>query len=119
MINSVDNMSLTLFILISFILSVILYSLSFIVSSKQSTFEKNSAYECGFESYNVNSHTIFSVQYYIIAILFLIFDLEIIYIIIWFLYFGLESFFVFNFMFFFLMLICVGFIYEWKQGAFN
>ena len=116
-LNSADDFSFFIYIAASLILTLVLYLLAWILSPKLTTFEKSTAYECGFEPYCSNSHTTFNIQYYIVAILFLIFDLEIIYILVWFLYLSILSIFSFFVMFFFLLLVCIGFIFEWKKGV--
>ena len=68
--------SILLFLLFSIILSTIIFFLSFLLSSKLDDAEKLTAYECGFNPF-VDSRTEFDVKFYIIAILFIIFDLEI------------------------------------------
>ena len=78
--------------------------------------EKNSPYECGFEAFE-DSRMKFDVRYYLVAILFIIFDLEIAFLFPWAIVldqvgtFGLVS------MAIFLSVLVVGFIYEWKKGA--
>ena len=67
------------FITISIILSTILIFLSYILSFKSPGFEKNTSYECGFEPFG-NARNLFNIQFYIVGILFIIFDLEIAYI---------------------------------------
>jgi NADH-quinone oxidoreductase subunit A len=65
------------FIFVSFFLVIVLILISYILSPSTTTFEKYSAYECGFEPFG-NSKEILDIQFYIIAVLFLIFDLEIV-----------------------------------------
>jgi NADH-quinone oxidoreductase subunit A len=65
------------FIIVSFMLVIVLILASFLLSPNTITFEKHSAYECGFEPFG-NSKEILDIQFYIIAVLFLIFDLEIV-----------------------------------------
>jgi NADH:ubiquinone oxidoreductase subunit 3 (subunit A) len=61
--------------LVSLILSLVLFSIAFILSPKEIFFEKNSAYECGFEPFGT-THSIFNIQFFVVGILFMIFDLE-------------------------------------------
>jgi NADH-quinone oxidoreductase subunit A len=70
---------LYLYFLVSSILTLILFSLAFFLSPKKTSFEKNSSYECGFEPFG-NGHIIFNIQFFIVGILFMIFDLELAYI---------------------------------------
>lgn len=81
------------------------------------TFEKGSPYECGFESFEGDAHMVFNIQYVVVGVLFMIFDLELAYLFIWVLYLGILSWFSFWLVIFFLFLLIIGFIYEWKKGA--
>ena len=78
--------------------------------------QKNSPYECGFEAFE-DSRMKFDIRYYLVAILFIIFDLEIAFLFPWAI--ALDDIGVFGFwaMMLFLGVLVVGFIYEWKKGA--
>ena len=78
--------------------------------------EKNSAYECGFEAFE-DSRSRFDVRYYLVAILFIIFDLEIAFLFPWAVVLDEIGMFGFAAMMLFLGVLVVGFIYEWKKGA--
>ena len=97
-------------------LGLVLLSVGFILGPRTGGEEKNSAYECGFEAFD-DAHMKFDVRFYLVAILFIIFDLEIAFLFPWAVIldqlgaFGLVS------MFFFLFILVIGFIYEWKKGA--
>jgi NADH-quinone oxidoreductase subunit A len=65
--------------LVSFILCLLLFCVAFLLSPKEVTFEKASPYECGFEPFG-STHSIFNIQFFIVGILFMIFDLELAYI---------------------------------------
>ncbi|MCN4143597.1 MAG: NADH-quinone oxidoreductase subunit A [Thiohalomonas sp.] len=78
--------------------------------------EKNSPYECGFEAFE-DSRLKFDVRYYLVAILFIIFDLEIAFLFPWAVVLDTIGTFGLLAMAIFLGLIVVGFIYEWKKGA--
>lgn len=106
-----------MFIIVSFMLTLLLFFISFCFSTKAMTFEKGSPYECGFEPFEGAAHTVFNIQYVVVGILFMIFDLELAYLFIWVLYLGILSWFSFWLVIFFLFLLIVGFIYEWKKGA--
>lgn len=67
------------FMIISFLLTFILFLVSFIFSSKSMSFEKGSPYECGFEPFG-DAHSVFNIQYFVVGILFMIFDLELAYL---------------------------------------
>ena len=78
--------------------------------------EKNSPYECGFEAFE-DSRMKFDVRYYLVAILFIIFDLEIAFLFPWAVALGEVGIYGFWSMMLFLGVLTVGFIYEWKKGA--
>ena len=78
--------------------------------------EKLSPYECGFEAFE-DARMKFDVRYYLIAILFIIFDLEIAFLFPWAVVLREIGFFGFMSMFVFLAILVVGFIYEWRKGA--
>lgn len=109
-------MYLIFYIFISFLLTVVLFILGFSLSPKEITFEKTSSYECGFEPFG-DSHSVFNIQFFVVGILFMLFDLELAYLFPWVLCIGSLSLFSFFLMIFFLILLVIGFIYEWKKGA--
>ncbi len=78
--------------------------------------EKLSPYECGFEAFE-DAHMKFDVRYYLVAILFIIFDLEIAFLFPWAIVLQEIGMFGFLAMVVFLAILVVGFIYEWKKGA--
>ena len=78
--------------------------------------EKLSAYECGFEAFD-DSRMKFDVRFYLVAILFIIFDLEVAFLFPWAVSLGNIGLLGFWSMMFFLLILTVGFIYEWKKGA--
>jgi NADH:ubiquinone oxidoreductase subunit 3 (subunit A) len=112
------GISLACIIFIIAIILSILYLLNFFTSLKNSDNQKMSSYECGFEPIHTNARIKFDVLYWIIGILYLIFDLEIIFI------FPLATiiqtlqnpFALFVYLFF-IIILTLGFIYEWKKGA--
>ncbi|KTC72445.1 NADH dehydrogenase I chain A [Legionella birminghamensis] len=77
---------------------------------------KNSPYECGFDAFE-SSHIPFDVRFYLVAILFIIFDLETAFFFPWALVLRKIGWFGFFSMAIFLGLLVIGFIYEWKRGA--
>jgi NADH-quinone oxidoreductase subunit A len=88
-----------------------LFFVAFLVSDKNSSFEKLSPYECGFEPFS-DSHSVFNVQFFIVGILFMVFDLELVFIFPWVLNIGSIGLHSFYIMLFFLFLLTIGFIYE-------
>ena len=104
------------FFFVSTILSLLLFSLSYIITPKNSDQEKISAYECGFNPFD-DARSTFDVRFYLVAILFLIFDLEVSFLFPWSLVLGKLPFFGFWSMILFLVVLTIGFIYEWYKGA--
>jgi NADH-quinone oxidoreductase subunit A len=104
------------FIFLCFILECILFIVSYLVSPKNTNTEKLSAYECGFEPFDEARKT-FDVHFYIVAILFIIFDLEIIFLFPWVYSVGKLGILGFWIMILFLIILTIGFIYEWGRGA--
>ena len=78
--------------------------------------EKLSQYECGFEPFD-DARTKFDIRFYLVAILFIIFDLEVAFLFPWAVVFGDIGIFGFVSMMVFLGVLTIGFIYEWKKGA--
>ena len=111
-----DYLSIILFLVIALGLSVVFIALNFILSPKKPDPEKLSAYECGFEPFN-DSRIQFDVRFYLVAILFIIFDLEIAFLFPWAITLGNIGLLGFCSMMIFLFILTVGFIYEWKKGA--
>ena len=111
-----DYFSIILFLIISLILSFGFIFVNFLFSPKNPDPEKLSAYECGFEPFN-DSRMEFDVRFYLVAILFIIFDLEIAFLFPWAISLGKIGFFGFISMMIFLVILTVGFVYEWKKGA--
>lgn len=90
--------------------------IAYILSPHHPNPEKLSAYECGFEPFN-DARAPFDVRYYLVAILFIIFDLETAFIVPWAVVFRDLGWFGMIAMGIFLGLLTIGFIYEWKKGA--
>ena len=108
--------TIIVFLFISLGLSIGFIVLNFILSPKHPDPEKLSAYECGFEAFD-DSRMEFDVRFYLVAILFIIFDLEIAFLFPWAVSLGQIGFFGFVSMMIFLFILTIGFIYEWKKGA--
>lgn len=89
---------------------------SFVVGTQRPDSEKLSAYECGFEAFN-DSRRQFDVRFYLVAILFIIFDLEVAFLFPWAISLGDIGLFGFWSMVVFLGVLTIGFVYEWKKGA--
>ena len=111
-----DYLSILIFLLIALILSFGFIVLYFLFSPNNPDPEKLSAYECGFEPFS-DSRMEFDVRFYLVAILFIIFDLEIAFLFPWAVSLGHIGALGFWSMMIFLFVLTVGFIYEWKKGA--
>ena len=111
-----DYLSIIIFLFVAFGLSVGLIILNFLFSPKNPDPEKLSAYECGFEAFS-DSRMEFDVRFYLVAILFIIFDLEIAFLFPWAISLGSLGPLGFWSMMIFLFVLTIGFIYEWKKGA--
>lgn len=97
-------------------LSLLIVGISFLRAPSKPDTEKLSPYECGFEPFE-NTRIKFDVRFYLVAILFIIFDLEIAFLFPWALSLNAIGGFGFASMMLFLGVLTVGFIYEWKKGA--
>ena len=111
-----DYLSIIIFLFVALGLSVGFIVLNFLFSPKNPDPEKLSAYECGFEAFG-DSRMKFDVRFYLVAILFIIFDLEIAFLFPWAISLGNLGSLGFWSMMIFLFILTVGFIYEWKIGA--
>ena len=111
-----EYLPILLFLIVSLIFSVGALSLSFVLSPKKPNDEKLSPYECGFEPFD-DARTKFDIRFYLVALLFIIFDLEVAFLFPWAI--SLENFGLFGYfsMMIFLIILTIGFIYEWKKGA--
>jgi len=108
--------SIILFLFISLILSFGFILANFLAAPSNPDPEKLSAYECGFEAFD-DSRMEFDVRFYLVAILFIIFDLEIAFLFPWAISLGNIGALGFWSMMIFLAILTIGFIYEWKKGA--
>lgn len=111
-----DYLPLVVFIGISLVIGLALLIAPFIVAYQSPDAEKLSAYECGFNAFD-DARMKFDVRFYLVAILFIIFDLEVAFLFPWAVAFGELGWFGFWSMMAFLTVLTVGFIYEWRKGA--
>ena len=111
-----EYLSIIIFLFISLLLSIGFIVINYIASPSNPDPEKLSAYECGFEAFD-NARIEFDVRFYLVAILFIIFDLEIAFLFPWAISLGNIGLLGFYSMMTFLFILTVGFIYEWKKGA--
>ena len=111
-----DYLSIIIFLFIALLISIGFILINFISSPNNPDPEKLSAYECGFDAFD-DSRMEFDVRFYLVAILFIIFDLEIAFLFPWAISLGKIGIFGFWSMMAFLAVLTIGFIYEWKKGA--
>jgi NADH-quinone oxidoreductase subunit A len=107
---------LIVFIGVAGVIGLVLLVVAFIVAYQQPDPEKLSAYECGFNAFD-DARMKFDVRFYLVAILFIIFDLEVSFLFPWAVAFGKIGLYGFWSMMMFLGVLTIGFIYEWKKGA--
>lgn len=111
-----EYLPILIFLGIGVMLAIIMVVASMLVAKQKPSTEKVSAYECGFEPFE-DSRGRFDVRFYLVAILFIIFDLEVAFLFPWAVSLSNIGLFGFWSMMVFLGVLTVGFIYEWKKGA--
>lgn len=111
-----EYFAIFIFIIIAIILSVIIFFLSYFIATQQTYSEKISAYECGFDPFD-DARSQFDIRFYLVAILFLIFDLEASFVFPWAISLNKISSFGFWSIIDFIIELIVGYIYVWKVGA--
>jgi len=111
-----NYLPILIFMAVGSFLGVLLYGLNRVVAPQRPDSQKLSPYECGFEAFE-DSRTKFDVRYYLVAILFIIFDLEIAFLFPWAVALNDIGMAGFIAMMVFLGVLVIGFIYEWKKGA--
>ena len=115
-----DYLPLAIFIAVAFVISLVLLVVPFVVAYQRPDAEKLSAYECGFNAFD-DARMKFDVRFYLVSILFIIFDLEVAFLFPWAVALmklpAVMGQFAFWSMMSFLGVLTVGFIYEWKKGA--
>jgi NADH-quinone oxidoreductase subunit A len=107
---------IVIFLGISAAMGLIFIIASFVLAPSSPDPEKLSAYECGFNAFD-DARMKFDVRFYLVAILFIIFDLEVAFLFPWAITLGTTGVFAFWSMMAFLGVLTIGFIYEWKKGA--
>lgn len=105
-----------IFMSVALVICLVLIAAPFVVAYKNPDPEKLSAYECGFNAFD-DARMKFDVRFYLVAILFIIFDLEVAFLFPWAVSFGAVGWLGFWSMMVFLGVLTIGFIYEWKKGA--
>ncbi len=111
-----DYLPLVVFVAVAMVIGLAMLIAPFLVAYKQPDAEKLSAYECGFNAFD-DARMRFDVRFYLVAILFIIFDLEVSFLFPWAVAFGDVGAYGFWSMMVFLAVLTIGFIYEWKKGA--
>ena len=111
-----DYLPLMVFIAIALVIGLALLVTPFLVAYQQPDPDKLSAYECGFNAFD-DARMKFDVRFYLVAILFIIFDLEVSFLFPWAVAFKQLGILGFWSMMVFLAVLTIGFIYEWKKGA--
>ncbi len=111
-----EYMPIVVFIGVSGFIGLALLVAPFIVAFQRPDPEKLSAYECGFNAFD-DARMKFDVRFYLVSILFIIFDLEVAFLFPWAVAFKSVGVFGFWSMIVFLAVLTIGFVYEWKKGA--
>lgn len=111
-----EYLPILIFLGIAIGLSAAMLAASYIMAKQRPDAEKLSPYECGFAPFN-DARRQFDVRFYLVAILFIIFDLEVAFLFPWAVSLGSIGIFGFWSMVVFLAVLTIGFIYEWKKGA--
>lgn len=113
---AVSYLPILIFMGLATVLALVMAGIPLLVAPRRPDSEKLSAYECGFEAFD-DSRGRFDVRFYLVAILFIIFDLEVAFLFPWAVSLRDVGLFGFWSMMIFLTILTVGFLYEWKKGA--
>jgi NADH-quinone oxidoreductase subunit A len=111
-----EYLPIIIFMGLSLVIALALLIAPFLIAPSKPDREKLSAYECGFDAFD-DARMKFDVKYYLVAILFIIFDLEVAFLFPWAVSLGDVGMFGFWSMIVFLGVLTIGFAYEWKRGA--
>ena len=114
--NLIEYLPILIFIIFASLICILFVFSAFVVGNQNPDPDKNSPFECGFDAFE-DTRMKFDVRFYLVAILFIIFDLEIAFLFPWAVSLGNIGIFGYWSMMFFLLVLTVGFIYEWKKGA--
>ena len=115
-----DYLPILVFLGLAIGLAVALMGVSWLRAKQAPYAAKQAPYECGFDAFDLpedNARGRFDVQFYVVSILFIIFDIEIIFLFPWAVALQKIGWFGFSSMMIFLSVLTIGFIYEWKKGA--
>ena len=111
-----EYLPILIFLAIAIGMAILMVAASYILARQRPDSEKVSAYECGFEAFD-DARSQFDVRFYLVAILFIIFDLEVAFLFPWAVALGDLGLFGFWSMVVFLGILTIGFVYEWRKGA--
>jgi len=111
-----EYLPIVVFIALGAVIGLALLVAPYLLAYKKPDPEKLSAYECGFNAFD-DARMKFDVRFYLVSILFIIFDLEVAFLFPWAVAFGKLGWFGFGSMMVFLGVLTIGFVYEWKKGA--
>lgn len=111
-----EYLPVLIFIGLALVIGLALMLAAFVLAENRPDPEKLSAYECGFEAFD-DARMKFDVRFYLVAILFIIFDLEVAFLFPWAVALGDIGLYGFWSMMIFLGILTIGFVYEWKKGA--
>jgi len=111
-----DYLPIAIFTAVALAIVLILMTVPFVIAVSNPDPEKVSAYECGFNAFD-DARMKFDIRYYLVAILFIIFDLEVAFLFPWAVAFKEIGVFGFWSMIIFLAVLTIGFVYEWRKGA--
>lgn len=111
-----NYLPILIFLGVGLVMGVAMLAIGYLLGPRRPDAEKQSPYECGFEAFE-DARMKFDVRYYLVAILFIIFDLEIAFLFPWGVVLDTIGWPGFWAMMIFLGLLTVGFLYEWKKGA--
>ena len=113
---AINYLPILIFIGLALVIGITFLLAAAIIAVRNPDVEKVSAYECGFNAFD-DARMKFDVRFYLVAILFIIFDLEVAFLFPWAISFSEIGLFGYTSMMIFLFVLTVGFIYEWKKGA--
>ena len=111
-----EYLPVLIFLILSLVIGCLFVFVNFVVARHNPDDVKNSAYECGFDQFG-DSRMKFDVRFYLVTLLFIIFDLEVVFLFPWAITFGSLGLFGYLSMMMFLTVLTIGFIDEWKKGA--
>ena len=111
-----EYLPVLIFVGLALVIGIALMLAAFVLAEHRPDPEKLSAYECGFEAFD-DARMKFDVRFYLVAILFIIFDLEVAFLFPWAVALGDIGLYGFWSMMIFLGILTIGFVYEWKKGA--